>query len=655
MLKKYLIVFLGLLLPVKFLAAVDALTAYLRTADILGLLCISGAGFALLAVAAYLVVQGIGSLLVYPVSRENLRQHLQGLGGFFLMSLAWREIVGGIWVWTSVQFAVDPSVSEFAAALHAAKAAGAGIFAALWWRWGTVRWTAFVDSAIGKLKMPAFALGAFILIAPVALVPFLSTTLPPPESSLNTPVGRPMFVLITMDTFSASHSNLWGATLETTPELKRLAESSIVFDEFESAANFTTSSFASIFSGTYPWTHRVIQVRHHLRPDLTRNTLAGELKAAGFTLASFTGNWWAHPRHVGHESAWDYVSGDLTDSPKTISDTAVCSSLVICDVSNWFMVEPYKFILQKLDDYADYFGFSEQVHFPPYYVTGAGKSWLSEHQAQLSQHPGLVWFHTVSPHDPFNPETPYRQAFLKSNEFLTVAEQKQVKMYALGGVDDETARLLSLRYKEYMLYTDHYIGDLMSFLDKSGVLDRAWVIIAADHGENFTRNYVGHGGPLLTEEVIHVPLIIRPPGGVASRRIATPVSQVDLMPTILDIAGLPIPSGLDGRSLKPLLDGLAMSDVPLFSMDFERESSFADLRRGSIAVIEGRWKFVAYLNQPYPQLASDELYDLAADPAETHNLIRENATDAARLKQLILDRLALANRGYRDKSGASAH
>jgi len=115
------------------------------------------------------------------------------------------------------------------------------------------------------------------------------------------------------------------------------------------------------------------------------------------------------------------------------------------------------------------------------------------------------------------------------------------------------------------------------------------------------------------------------------------------MPTILDLAGVPIKGHVEGRSLKPVLRGQNL-DGPVFAMNFEQSNRFGPLDTGSVAMIEGRWKYIHYLGHiHYPMMLKleDSLYDLQADPGEMTNLVATQSAIAARMRLAIEEQLRL--------------
>src|SRR5262249_51571767 len=110
---------------------------------------------------------------------------------------------------------------------------------------------------------------------------------------------------------------------------------------------------------------------------------------------------------------------------------------------------------------------------------------------------------------------------------------------------------------------------------------------------------------------------------------ATNAEQVDLLPTILDYLNIPAPQWAEGESLRPMIERSVQSERPKFSMNFERASSFAPYKAGSVAVMRGNHKFVHYVG-----FGCEELYDLSQDPDEHVNLAPRDAPTADALRAL---------------------
>jgi arylsulfatase A-like enzyme len=181
------------------------------------------------------------------------------------------------------------------------------------------------------------------------------------------------------------------------------------------------------------------------------------------------------------------------------------------------------------------------------------------------------------------------------------------------------------------LQTDAAVGQILDALQASGAADNTVVIWCADHGDAVA----SHGGlwdkaSTYTEQVARIPLAVRWParfaGGHSSDRL---VSNMDVAATMLAAAGISVPTTMDGRSLLPLCQGHAAAHWP-DELICEHNGHGEDILQR--IVFHDRFKYVAALYD------GDELYDLAADPYELHNLVDvpENKEVKADLRQRII-------------------
>ena len=177
-------------------------------------------------------------------------------------------------------------------------------------------------------------------------------------------------------------------------------------------------------------------------------------------------------------------------------------------------------------------------------------------------------------------------------------------------------------YREEIAYTDAEIGRLLDRVTSLGLRESTLVVVTADHGEEFMRHgWIGHTRGLY-DDMIHVPLLVSQPGRIPPRRLDTPVSLVDLLPTLLELSGGAAPAGVAGVSLAPLLLALRAEPAvhPLFA-----EVSFASTpdepahlnqkTAFKTALLDGDLKLIH-------DLLSDryELYDRGRDPEEQADL-----------------------------------
>lgn len=162
---------------------------------------------------------------------------------------------------------------------------------------------------------------------------------------------------------------------------------------------------------------------------------------------------------------------------------------------------------------------------------------------------------------------------------------------------------------------------------------RTLVVLTSDHGEALGDHGELTHGVFAYEATLRVPLVLHAPGVLPSGRVvADPVRHVDILPTVIDLLGLETPSGVDGRSLVPVIDGARASGPTYFeALSPSLNQGWAPLR----GLAEGPLK---YVDLPMP-----ELYDLDADPGETRNLAAARPADTERLRT----RLHMLRRGER--------
>jgi arylsulfatase A-like enzyme len=165
------------------------------------------------------------------------------------------------------------------------------------------------------------------------------------------------------------------------------------------------------------------------------------------------------------------------------------------------------------------------------------------------------------------------------------------------------------------------------------------VIVTADHGEMFDHNRLAHGGPDLYEGLIHIPLLIHLPGQKQGVRIEELAQQADLLPTLLDLVGAPFPSWVDGASLNPALESRTLADRYIFSMNLEPNSTFDAVTKGTVAVMDGNFKFVRYLES-----GKEQLYHYKTDKGEENNLVQSEPEVAQRMRNVLLEKLEEVNR-----------
>ena len=452
----------------------------------------------------------------------------------------------------------------------------------------------------------------------------------------------PPVVLITIDTLAANHVSLNGYARETTPFLDKLGRSSVVFDHHYSNSNFTTSSISSILNGSRPWSHRVLHLTSRPTIIVAENGLLPLAKRVGYRTSTITTNVWASP--VYHRNTTSVVQRSyagpywpLSVFPEYLPQAG---SVVYLFQISPLLSKAYQFLLEAFD--------ADNLHFDPARAFAQARRLLDNRAAKGS--PEFLWVHLLQPHDPYAAAAP----FLGTFEHAPQARRLNNSSPPFGfqaGQKPEFPGVFAGRYDEAVLSVDYHIGQFVDWLRQQGRFDDALIVITADHGESFSHGYGTHGGPLLHEDLIHVPLLIKLPHQQVGKRVATLTEHADLLPTILDFIGQPVPEHVEGRSLKPLLEGGTLEPRPIYSMNFEQNSVFLPLTTGTVAEVDGPFKYVHYFgNIKYslmPKL-DDSLYDLSADPDETKNLVLNMPERAAKMLASIQAQIGAHSRPIRN-------
>jgi arylsulfatase A-like enzyme/Flp pilus assembly protein TadD len=272
---------------------------------------------------------------------------------------------------------------------------------------------------------------------------------------------------------------------------------------------------------------------------------------------------------------------------------------------------------QGFDFYYDHFDFSrleeanlDEMERPGNAVADQVLDWLGKN----SDKKFFLWMHLYDPHYPYRPPEPFRSE------------------YADRPYDGEIA------------FADEQVGRLLRFLKDKGLYQNTVFVLSGDHGESLGEHGEKTHGFFIYNATMHVPLIIHLPGKSVAPVVEGPVSLVDLMPTVLAAVGLDIPSQVQGRSLLPILRGeKGNRERTVYGETFLPRIHFnwSELRGAENAKYH-------FIDAPRP-----ELYDLAKDPGELHDLFADKKAVAeemrAQLKALIRDNSA--GKEMADKTG----
>ena len=413
--------------------------------------------------------------------------------------------------------------------------------------------------------------------------------------------GKPNILLIVMDTVRADHLSLYGYPRDTTPNLREFARGAAVYRHAIAASDFTLGAHATMFTGLYPDWNGAIQssstgsIALPLSPQ--HRTLAEILGSSGYWTVESAANF-------GFLAPWTGLTGGFA-----VSDLTRPVALSAHD-RPFYLREWVKRILSRRVN-------TGALDRPSRIASDINRRAMAYlEQAGASAVPFFLFVNYMDAHTPYVPESPFDTRFSgPGGRRLDPSTLHDVKLRVDSGksqlLPEESQELLA-HYDGGIAAEDAAIADLLNRLRTLGLYDNTLIIITADHGDTFgEHDLMDHFLGFVYQELIHVPLIIKYPGQRDATQSDELVSQVDFLPTILEVVGAKPPVLPQGRSLlKPssrvvFARGTRSPQVGLGNRRFD------GLRR---AIFSGPMKLITWTSGP------PELYDLAADPGERHNL-----------------------------------
>jgi arylsulfatase A-like enzyme len=453
-------------------------------------------------------------------------------------------------------------------------------------------------------------------------------------------------LLLTIDAWRTSHASFDPAsTSDCTPELASLAEDGVVFTQAVSHGPATPYAFPGILTSTYP-----LDYGGYEELGDGRTVVSEPLSDAGWRCVGVHSNPW-----LGGKYGYDRGYDEYRDVGEF--------SLPLLDGAREVLVDRF-----GLDHPVYEFAQSiyRRLQSPLRMVGGGRTDEVSVARAAFEDHAEsrpdrhgeppdgrdlFVWAHLLAPHAPYTPPERHREAAgvedVDATELTTRAQRDP------GGLSDRERETVEGLYAASVRHADERAGRILDAVD-----DDTLVIVTADHGEAlFEHDTVGHP-PRLWDELVRVPLMVRPPGGadprtddfrtddsrtvdsrtvdsesVDSRTVDAQVRHVDIAPTVLDYADVPIPGSYRGRSLRPALEGDSVPTRPAHVEVASTESHPGRIDPEALRI---------GVRTPARKLVfeDDELkgYDLRRDPEECRPVDPSSDEEWARLRRTLRDR-----------------
>ncbi|WP_201839963.1 sulfatase family protein [Microvirga zambiensis] len=478
---------------------------------------------------------------------------------------------------------------------------------------------------------------------------------------------RPNILWICTDQQRWDTLGCYGNSFVRTPNLDRLADRGVLFEQAFCQSPVCTPSRASILTGRYPRTTRTRQNGQDIPED---EVLVTKLLADAGYICGLAGKLHLSACHPSVTPGMERRIDDGYAEFHWSHHPAIAYAKQKTN-HNWPTNEYNLWLLEQGTEY-DPKPFGESGHVeigPP--VEHHHTTWCAEKAETFieanagGKRPWLFSVNFYDPHHPFDPPLDYLQRYLDRLDEIPVpayvpGELDGKPVYqtidhekAYGGhagypfdqMKDKDHRLVTAAYWAMCDLIDDQVGRLIDALERTGQLDNTIVIFMSDHGEMLGDHGIYLKGPYFYEPAVHVPLIIAGSKDLIRQgeRVATLTELTDIAGTLLDAAGIERHPGMQGRTLWPLIARRNASPGPLGPRDdvYCEYYNAMPWHKGpapqATMVRTERYKLVAFHGEPL-----GELYDLEADPGETINLWNDERSASVKLYMLqkLCDRMA---------------
>ncbi|MBS4199283.1 sulfatase [Bacillus sp. FJAT-49732] len=397
-------------------------------------------------------------------------------------------------------------------------------------------------------------------------------------------------IFISLDTLRANRLGCYGYHLPTSPYIDEIAEQGVLFESAFASDIPTEVAHTSIFTGKVGLSTGV----------------------------------------VSHGSSLTHLPKEVDWFPTILRNAGYTTGAVdnLYNLKEWF-ARGYQYYINTV-------GKTRWIDGKT--INSLAKPWLKEHKDKDF----FLFLHYWDPHTPYLPPKDYIPSFYDFSKNQYDPTNKSMERAfnhpaypffkyhhydLLGNITD--AKYVNSLYDAEIRYLDDLLKELDEYLNELGIKDETMLVLFGDHGESLTEHdiYWDHCG--LYDQTVHIPLIIRwphfiPPG----KRVRGLVQHADLMPTILEALNLEIPSGLDGKSLFPLINGREHEQHTEIYLSECAWQAARGIRTEKYKYIE------TYDSGPFTRPPA-ELYNVIEDPNEEHNLIGSLPEQASAFQQQL--------------------
>ncbi|UQZ81131.1 Arylsulfatase [Paenibacillus konkukensis] len=470
-------------------------------------------------------------------------------------------------------------------------------------------------------------------------------------------MNKPNLLLIQTDQQTAETLSLYGNPALATPALEALAQRGVVFEQAFCNYPACSPSRSSMFTGRYCSTLNLHA--NHMLINPAETTLPQVLKRCGYQTAIIGKN------HAFMNQAESYYPGGVPEQPSTLRE--VFDYVRLADHGH--MVDGYRDDpgARAAHEWAVKHCWSSPLGhgINPAPAEKCGTFLLGETMLDYLENvrdeskPFFTWLSFPDPHTPYQTPEPYASMIDPADVPMPPVDTLEGKpervkvahlMDAMDTADEALIRRIRAIHYGMIRFIDDILAKIFAKMDELGLTANTVIMFTSDHGDSMGAHGVIQKHNFFYDSFNHVPLIMSAPGYSGPKRTAHPVELIDIMPTLLELAGAPVPPGCQGRSVAPFLQGdpsyiprefvviesgehgtpVKVSDItlrPEHPLD-ERYfvwCAYADAWIGKgKAIRTNDWKLCVYAN------GEGELYDLKQDPHELRNRFDDPACAGVR-------------------------
>jgi len=460
-----------------------------------------------------------------------------------------------------------------------------------------------------------------------ALAP-IERSIAPAPGKLAKLTGKPNVVIIVIDTMRQNHTSLGGYRYRTTANLEALSADCQFYPNGVATNSSTLASHASLFTGMYPREHGAhegaaqwVTVMDHslgdaIKLDSSRGTLATYLSREGYDTAGIAANYARLCRQLGVDQGFSYYY----DLPRMLIFTRGGAPL-------------FDYGLDAVDKMLGKNGKLVQTFLDGRAVTRLATDWIE----RKGRRPFFVFLNYMDAHYPYSAPPPFDSIDgpgIGYNPVLRMDPWRKLSVKYMEdgtGLTPEFLREIVNQYDGGLAYADHWVGKFIETLKTLGLYDNTLIVVTSDHGEWFGEHGLLTHDMELYEDGVRVPILVKYPGQEHKGEVRQErVSILDIFGTVFDVLEMPLPA-VTAQPLDRVTHAIMAEN---FSPGIGRGKHNSRMKRTLTVVYSGDYKYT------HSTTGQNELYDLAADPGELKNVVKEKAEIAARLEAEAADYLA---------------